>query len=439
MTRSRAGRFLCRTIVALQLVFDCTQASAQNTDPFPTPESKKGLQVQMIDDALALGIKHAALNCDLTALHEFAPDDSAPRWTVAGKDYRFNARRVAALDQQVTALSSRGVVVYLILLAYESGDPARDKIALHPGYDHGAKTNRMGAFNTVSDEGRAHFRAAIEFLAHRYSGTEPTHGRVWGYIVGNEVNSHWWWYNLGRASLETVASEYEHAVRLVHEAVRGASAHARVYLSFEHHWGIRYPPGAPDQSVPGRDLLDTFARLARERGDFDWHVAYHPYPENLGDCRFWNDRSATPDENTKRITFKNLEVLPRYLARAELQFGGAPRRIILSEQGFHSGEGADGERDQAAAFAAAWMKVARLELIDAFIYHRHVDHAYEGLNFGLWTHRPESISTPERRKQIYEVFRHADMPDREAAFAFALPIVGAPSWDEWLAHLRQPR
>jgi hypothetical protein len=433
----RDRQWLARAVMAAWPFFLWdAHGAAQNNDPFPVAESKKGLQVQMVEDALALGVKHAALNCDLTALHEFAPDDDAPRWESAGRVFRFNARRVAALDAQVASLSKAGVVVYLILLAYESGDPARDAIALHPAYDHGAKTNRMGAFNTVSDEGRAHFRAAIEFLAHRYSGAEPEHGRVWGYIVGNEVNSHWWWYNLGRASLETVASEYEKAVRLVHEAVRRSSTHARIYLSFEHHWGIRYPPGTAEQAVPGRALLDTFARFARERGDFDWHVAYHPYPENLGDCHFWKDRSATPEDGTQRITFKNLEVLPRHLSRAELRFAGAPRRIILSEQGFHSAEGTEGERDQAAAFAAAWMKVSRLAEIDAFIYHRHVDHAYEGLNFGLWTHRAETISTPDRRKQIYEVFRHADLPDRDAAFAFALPIVGATSWDEWLDGLR---
>jgi hypothetical protein len=436
MIRASARRVVTGIMSALPFLAAATFALEQNQDPFPTAGSKKGLQVQMVDDAIALGIKHAALNCDLTALHELGDDSAAPRWRMGAKEYRFSARRVAALDQQIAALSKEGVIIYLILLAYESGDPARDALALHPGYDRAAKTNRMGAFNTASEDGRAHFRAAIEFLAHRYSGAEPDHGRVWAYIVGNEVNSHWWWYNLGRASLETVAGEYESAVRLAHEAVRTASAHARIYLSFEHHWGIRYPPGAPDQSVPGRALLDTFARIARERGDFDWHVAYHPYPENLGDCRFWNDQSATPDDDTPRITFKNLQVLPRYLARPELRFGGRTRRIILSEQGFHSVDEGDGERDQAAAFAAAWMKVSRLDAIDAFIYHRHVDHAYEGLNFGLWTHQPDTISVPGRRKPIYEVFRHADMPDRDAAFAFALPLLGAERWDEWLARNR---
>src|SRR5207247_9808532 len=37
-----------------------------HTLPFPTAISKKGLQVQMVDDAIALGIKHAAFNVNFS-------------------------------------------------------------------------------------------------------------------------------------------------------------------------------------------------------------------------------------------------------------------------------------------------------------------------------------------------------------------------------------
>ena len=180
-------------------------------------------------------------------------------------------------------------------------------------------------------------------------------------------------------------------------------------------------------------MLNDFARFARERGDFPWHVAYHPYPENLGDPRFWRDQSATSTDDTARITFKNIEVLPRYLSHADLRWQGQPRRIILSEQGFHCAEERlDGERDQAAAWCAAWWKIAHLDGIDAFILHRHVDHAHEGLNLGLWTHQPNTISTPDRKRQMYELFRVADTPEWEKAFEFALPIVGIERWEQLL-------
>jgi hypothetical protein len=182
-----------------------------------------------------------------------------------------------------------------------------------------------------------------------------------------------------------------------------------------------------------------FARLARERGDFDWNIAYHPYPENLGEPRFWLDKSATPGDDTPRITFKNIEVLPRYLAaHSELLWRDHLRHVILSEQGFHCRERPGGERDQAAAFCAAWWKIKHLDGIDAFILHRHVDHAYEGLNLGLWTHKPDTIATPDRKREMYEVFRLADTPDWEKVFAFALPVVGIERWEQLLPAEKSP-
>lgn len=407
--------------------------AAPNPEPYPSPPSKKGLQVQMVDDALALGIHHAGLNCHVASLVDLGGQPDSLRFPFEGRDYFFRAAPVAQLDAQIKPLSDHGVVVSLILLNYENRDEALNAIFLHPLYDRTAKTNRMSAFNTATPDGGRHLRAALAFLAQRYSAPAAPHGRVWNWIVGNEVNSHWWWNNMGRAGAETVASEYERAVRLVHEAVHAEFANARVFLSFEHHWSIRYPAGNAEQACPGKDLLEHFARFARERGDFAWHVAYHPYPENLGDPRFWRDQTATSADDTPRITFKNLEVLPRYLARPDLRWQGQPRRIILSEQGFHCADDRpDGERDQAAAWCAAWWKVTHLDGIDAFILHRHVDHAHEGLNLGLWTRKPDSIATPDRKRRMYDLFRVAGTSEWESAFSFALPVVGVERWEQLL-------
>jgi len=103
----------------------------------------------------------------------------------------------------------------------------------------------------------------------------------------------------------------------------------------------------------------------------------------------------------------------------------------LSEQGFHTPDGPQGEQLQAAAYCYAWHKVQSLDGIDAFILHRHVDHAQEGgLRLGLWTRREGSVADPERRKLIYEVFRVAGTAQQEEAFRFALPIIGIKEWIE---------
>ena len=128
------------------------------------------------------------------------------------------------------------------------------------------------------------------------------------------------------------------------------------------------------------------------------------------------------------------QVRNRRRRQPALLWRGAPRRVILSEQGLHCREDLpDGEALQAAGFAYAWVQADALAGIDAFILHRHVDHAHEGLNLGLWTHREGTVNEPDRHRPLYEIFRAAGTPEQERAFAFALPIVGVQSWKEALA------
>ncbi len=420
---------LCVTISAL-----ARQGRLSNPDPFPTVASKKGLQVQMVHDALALGIQHAALNVNISHLVALTNSAGTIPWMVEGNAVYLKPAALGGLDSQVKSLSEGGVVISLILLAYEPSDPALKNVLLHPDYSSRAP-NHLGAFNTANPEGIRTLRACFEFIAERYTHPGYPHGRAANFIVGNEVNSHWFWYNLGRAPMEKLADEYLKAVRICHESVRKYSTTARVYLSLEHHWNIRYPGGDAEQAFPARPFLDYFARRAREGGDFDWHIAFHPYPENLFEPRSWNDKSATLTNTTPRITFKNLEVLPAYLRRPELVCDGKPRRIILSEQGLHTPNGPDGEKLQAAGYAYAWYRAHNIPEIDSFILHRHVDHGAEGgLKLGLWSRdeASKSPSEPAAKKKIYDVFLRADTPNWREAFAFALPVIGIEQWEQLL-------
>ena len=410
------GASLMRHLLLLCLAF-AHFASAQNTDPFPTPPNQKGLQVQMVDDALALGIHHAGININLTALLDLKSKPEAG-------EFVFNQNYLKSLDRQIKPLSDRGVLVYTILLVYPSKDPVRDAIALHPGHRKDYKFS-VGGFNTTN----RFLDAVISLLAERWSGAHPEHGRVWGWIVGNEVNSHFLWSNMGLAPLETAASEYEKAFRIVQTAIRKHSQHARTYVSFDHHWASSMHNVSAQEATPGRDFLNTFARLVRERGDFDWNVAWHPYPEDLNNPRAWADNTISSDDNSNKVTFKNLQVLAQHLAKPELLFESKPRRIILSEQGFQTLLNPEGEKLQAAAYAYAWEKIQTLRTVDAFIYHRHVDHAHEGgLRLGLWRNAPHSIADPHSKKLIYDLCKKAGTPEWRAAADALLPVTGLKTW-----------
>ncbi len=400
------------------------------TEPYPTVTSKKGLQVQMVDDALSLGIKHAALNCDLAGLLELTNSAHSISHTWQGKPYFFRESTVSHMDQQIKPLASAGVLVSLIILVYESQNPEVNRLLIHPGYDKKAP-NRLGAFNTVTTEGKAAYQACLSFLASRYGSSKSPHGRVVNYIIGNEVNSHWFWSNMGRVSMEQFADSYLISVRAADEAVKMHDKAARIFVSLEHHWNIHYPGGDASQTFAARPFLEYFASKARVEGDFAWHVAFHPYPENLFEPRTWLDKSATFDPDASRITFRNLPLLIQFLEQPALKYKDQPRHVILSEQGFHAKAGAEGELLQAAAYAYAYKQVEALPSIDAFILHRHVDHSHEGgLNLGLWERKADSIATPGRQRKIYEVFQAADTTNQTEKFSFALPIIGITSWDQ---------
>ena len=403
---------------------------AKDTRAFPMPDSKKGIQVQMADDALALGIRHATLNVSVGALFDPEKKPGNPTWTVDGETFAFRRGYLDSLG--VKKLSDAGVAVYLIVIATQSHDAAQNARMLHPSRD--AKIpNGIAAPNLSTPAGARLWRAAFEFLADWFSRADDEHGRAAGYIIGNEVNVHWQWHNLGRMPRNAAVAEYGRAMRLAHTAVRRASSSARVYMSLTHFWTID-----PDKdfwrSMPGRFFIEEFARCARAGGDYDWHLAHHPYPENLGNPRTWLDKTAPQSPDAKRITFKNLEQLDAFFAQPPLLFGGKRRSIILSEQGFHSNGTEQGDREQAAGYCYAWEKISRLAGIDAFILHRHVDHQYEGgLNLGLWRRKADSIAAPDTTRPIYECFKAAGTPAQEGAFRFALPVVGVKSWEEIMA------
>lgn len=422
-------------ILLLSALFIAGCASAPWADSadaiaFPSPPDKKGIQVQMVDDALALGIHHATLNISLGGLFDLKQQPTSTPFDFEGRRWFIHTPYLQRLDAQIKALSDRGVVIYAILLAYPTHQSDKDALLLHPNARSDGKYT-IAAFNTATPEGIALYRALIGLLARRYSTLQSERGRIWGWIVGNEVNSQWLWYNLGPMPLEQAAGEYEIAVRNTQQVVAAHSPGGRCYLSFDHHWNASMPNISDQEAYKGRDFLDAFARIARRRGDFEWHVAHHPYPDNLGNPRTWLDKDAWPTPDSPHITFKNLEVACRYMRRPELVWRGRPRRIILSEQGIHCLKAPDGETLQAAGFAYAWEKVIRQSGIDAMIWHRHVDHSQEGgLRVGLWENKPGSIADPGTKRPIYDLFQKAGTPAWPAAAQFALPIVGLRNWDE---------
>lgn len=404
---------------------------ASNQQPFPEAKSIKGLQVQMTDDAEELGISHAAINVSYNGMlysTNSNPDNTIP-YEVDGETFYFQKSYVSHLDSQIKSLSDNDTIVSLILLMYNIMTPGTpNEHLIHPDSQPGGT---VYALNTKNELGVKYVKAITAFLADRYSMEDEKYGKAVNFIVGNEVGQNQVWNNMGPKPVGEYVREYTQTVRLVDTIVKSHYANARTYISLDHFWNEELPAEAI-WKYDNKVIVDMLNDLSHTEGDFSWNIAFHPYPENLFDPKFWNDATPTNDFNTVRITFKNLQVLVQYLQQQNLLYEGNMRRIILSEQGLNSLSNSENDQlVQAAAYAYAFYKIKFLEGIDSFILHRHVDHAQEGgLNLGLWTYAKNSISTPFEHKAIYDVFKYIDTDQSLAVTDFAKSIIGIDNWQD---------
>lgn len=76
-----------RALALLICMHGCLAAESRHVETYPATASKKGLQVEMVDDALTLGVKHAALNVNLSQLVDPARDSGEPSWETHGRAF----------------------------------------------------------------------------------------------------------------------------------------------------------------------------------------------------------------------------------------------------------------------------------------------------------------------------------------------------------------
>ena len=86
---------------------------------------KKGLQVEMTDDAEQLGVKHGAINVAFNQLMLEKPVSAAATipFAVDGRTFYFDRAYTESLDGQIKALSDNGALVDLILILYSDTNP----------------------------------------------------------------------------------------------------------------------------------------------------------------------------------------------------------------------------------------------------------------------------------------------------------------------------
>ena len=415
-------------IAPVRWVTDLSALKVRDFDFKWKSDSVKGLScIVDVKDAEKLGVNYATDNIWFDKAFDLS-DNPKDFITIEGQKVPIDMKYFAEMDTLVKSMTDAGINLTMVLNNTLPADIPHDHPLHHPGNIRSKAPRPHTAINTTDERSFLWYRALMEFVAERYSRPDKKYGHISGYIVGNEVQAHWEWYNMGEVPQDEFIKDYVRTMRITDLAIRKLHSNLRIYTSMEHHWN-KAMFNKPLTHMPGKKLLEDINSLCIAEGNFGWNVAHHPYPEDLFNPKSWEDQSATMSFDTHRVTYKNIEVLSAFLRQPEFLFEGKQRRIVLSEQGVNQKDEPNGEQNQAAGYAYAYYRVSNTPGIDAFMLHRHADHPQEGgLMLGLIT-----WDNPPKKKYIYEVFRLADTDQWEEAFEFAKPIIGIEDWTELIA------
>jgi hypothetical protein len=399
--------------------------------PEVKPLSKKGVGgfggPQAVSDLPQLGLHNVTVNVTYANLISLTPTSLS--YVFNGATYYFNPTTVAGLDLSIKGATSNNALVSAIILIPINASAALKQILTHPDANDGY----YSIANVTTLTGVNYYAAITAFLADRYTRTDNLNGRITNWIIHNEVDAGKVWTNAGEKAMNVYTELYDRSMRTVYYTIRQFNPAGKVFISLTHRWAT----AINSENYKPRDILTTLNTLNEKQGDYEWGLAYHPYPENLFNYRTWDDtKNSLNLDNSFFITPKNIELIDTWMRRkANLYQGLKVRSLMFSEQGIHGGGAYDQPTfiNQAAGVAYMWKKFNRLPSLEAIQYHRRVDNRNEGgLYLGLWTTNLSSTSfeVQDYKKKSWYVWQSAGTPKEADSMAFALPIIGVSSWDE---------
>jgi hypothetical protein len=370
------------------------------------PKNKKGLGAFKINafesDLDELGISFITINIRLNNfLRTTAGKDNIP-FEYNGVTYYTDRRKIEKYDAALLAAAKRNIIVHAIVLVYpenNSRDTSAGRILEHPEYDSDGAYTMPNLTNPASVN---MYAAAIDFLASRYSRADKQFGHIHRWIVHNEIDAAWIWCNAGKKTAGELMDIYVKSMRLIYYTTFHYNSNTEVFISLTHYWQAAFNINC----YPGAKMIDLLLEYSRVEGDFRWGVAYHPYPEQLTEPKSSLDPNATPDMNTKLITFKNVELLDKWVKQPFTYYKGERRRMVLSEQNPNSFDySPQSLQEQADSLGYVMEKVKKCDGIEAYIAHSWIDARFEGgLKTGLRKYSDDP-DDPYGKKPAWHVFK----------------------------------
>ncbi len=415
-------------IITHEKYVDNPEIFAENKGDFPTRSSKKGLQIQLFSDAQQLGVQHTVVNIPINEYMLGENSNEAVSFLYNGQTFYLNKSKIDLLDHKVKIYSEAGINVYFNVILTTPGDNTHENIL---GFYCGVSDNAvLYALNTKNESAIRAYQAFMDYICERYTSPEYTYGFAPAIILGFEVNSGRIWNNSESFLLEESVKSYCTAFRIAYTAMKSHFSGGKVYISLANNFCASSSDLTVTadklQDYPAKDFLNLFNTVIKSSGNIDFGVSINPYPSDPYLVKYWTDNYAEDSFNTPYITMKNIDVLTRYLSQTEFLYENEVRSVIIGEFGV-SGNPSDEDSlsMQSSAYALAYYTVEQNKDIDAFIYHRQVDHSGETQYYGLWTNEEKSIVTPAAKKPIYNIFRYIDTKGSEAVTAKVESTVGS--------------
>lgn len=294
------------------------EAAAKNPDGYPEARSKKGLLLdpEMLGTAYLtdLGLQHAIYNIPLSKILGETTDEKYPTITYEykGKEYKFNGHGIEAYDNLFTYLTNAGLLTTAVILNdWNESYPE----LIHPLARNKNKKAYYYAFNTSDEEGCRFLEAIASFLMERYGSGQR--GIVSSWVIANEINQNRIWNYMNTEDVAFYAAEYEKALRIFYTAAKKNYAGAKVYVSIDHDWNDN--ESGNKGFFNGRDVLQAINEAAGRKGNYDWGVAIHPYPDPLTKVDYWTEEYEktmdAPEEVKQGLAFGiyDLEHSPKYI------------------------------------------------------------------------------------------------------------------------------
>lgn len=411
-----------------------------------TKGGESGPSALELADLDAIGFKALLKGIPITAVmwtsqaKAAAVGDAVIAHRYLGKDYFFSKAYVESLDNELLEYQKRGIAVFTVIMirpetpktpgAYKNYDHELGMLVQHP--DYWEPDGTVGAFSMINldcAQSVNYYAAAIDFLASRYS--DGSHGRIHRWVFHNEIDDPFNWNNMGYQTFNYYVDYFTKSIRIGHNIIRQYNPHAQILIPLTQAWNKEsITPTRTEFSVSR--ILDTIRQLSEKEGDFYWGLGYHSYPENFS-SRTWLDPGATFSMKTRLVTFRNLEVLDKWVKTPANKYKGVKQRDCwLTENGSSTPNYTDEELQlQAACAAYALNKVKRLSGIQTLIWHAISDNDVEGnLNLGLHYRRNDPVHGEWGRKPSWYVYQAFGTAKESEVLDPYMKYIGISSWDE---------